>query len=193
VKFLPTALALTALAVGAHPSTAQMVRSEPKLSQAQATMRSTLYGVRDSLQQVDAARARIARDLRGASDAALRSRARVVSERCRAASITARLARDSVSVAGLPPRDSLKVRTALVDALASLADAMDRCETEFAGLTKPEKAEELRDYGIGKGERVGESIRRYQPVVERYFTVALGVRYMPVLRGAGSIPNSTTP
>ncbi|HXI20376.1 MAG TPA: hypothetical protein VNH46_04790, partial [Gemmatimonadales bacterium] len=159
----------------------------------QQAMRATLYALRDSLLLVDAARARIARDLGGASDAALRSRARVMSERCQAASHSAVAARDSVSASELPVRDSLRARESLVRALERLGADLDHCATEFEGLSRPEQAEELRGYGIGKGERVSQSIRRYQPAVQNYFEVALGTRYMPSLRGAGSIPSSTGP
>jgi hypothetical protein len=180
---------LLALALGAHQLPAQQVIKKPVFDSVQRSVRNTLYALRDSLQLVDAASARLARDREHASDALLRSRARFLSGRCRAAGQMVIVARELVTRAGRPAPDKHHALSGVQRALGELKDQMDRCATEFQDLTGIEKAAELRDYGVGRGAKVQEAIRRYEPSVQLYFLQAVGDRYFPNLAGAGATPS----
>src|SRR5690606_15341894 len=94
IRYAP--LVLFGLSVAA-PLSAQVVASEPVLDTVQIELRDELYRLRDTLTLVEAATARIARDLKTSSDQVLRSRARSVSERCQAAAGTVGPARALVT------------------------------------------------------------------------------------------------
>ena len=79
----PQLLALAALVASAVPVRAQVVvQPEPPLDSIQSVVHDALYLLRDSLQYVEAASARFARDRNMSSDAVLRSRAQSMAERC---------------------------------------------------------------------------------------------------------------
>ncbi len=184
-----TFLFVVALALGAAPLAAQQVIKKPVFDSVQTSLRRTLYALRDSLQLVDAASARLVRDRAHASDALLGSRARIIAGRCAASSQMAVVARQAVVQAGRPTPDEHGARPGLERALTELKSQLDGCSTEFQALATPEKAQELRDYGVGKGARVQQAIRRYEPSVRLYFDMAIGDRYFPNLAGAGATPS----
>jgi hypothetical protein len=167
-----------------------VVQPEAKLNDAQMMVRTSLYQLRDSLQLVEAASARIARDLRSASDAALRSRARVMADRCQAAAIQTDSTRSVLSRQALPEPDPNGVRLPMVKALDSLQVHLKACVGQFTSLSEPAKAEELRGYGIGRGRRVQEAIQSYRPIASRYFRSAFSQQYWPTTRGAGATPTA---
>lgn len=184
-------LLLAALVAGGRGLSAQMVVGpEPKLSENQMTVRTSLYRLRDSLQSVEAASARIARDLAGASDAALRSRARVMADRCRAAATQTDTTRGVVSRGALPDPDPSGARVSLDKALDSLRVQLQSCVGQFTTLTDPAKTEELRGYGIGRGQRVQTAIQSYFPSASKYFRIAFNQPYLPVTAGAGATPHN---
>lgn len=185
----PTLTLLLALALGASPLTAQQVIKKPVFDSVQTSLRSTLYALRDSLQLVDAASARLTRDHARASDALLGARARSIAGRCAAAGQMAGLARDAILQAGRPTPDKHGALPRLDRALTELKSQMLACNTEFDSLATAGKAGELRDYGIGKGARVQQAIRRYEPAVRLYFDQVIGDRYFPNLVGAGATPS----
>jgi hypothetical protein len=154
------------------------------------TVRTSLYQLRDTLLLVEAASARIARDLNGASDAALRSRARVMAQRCQAALIQVDSTRTVVTLGALPEPDPQKVRPTLERALADLRTQLESCISDFNSLTDPAKAEELRGYGIGKGRKVQTAIQNYRPPASRYFRFAFNQQYWPSTSGAGATPSA---
>jgi hypothetical protein len=180
-----------ALAASGRSLAAQtVVQPEAELTPAQTAVRSSLYQLRDTLLLVEAASARIARDLGTASDPALRSRARVMVDRCHAAIAQGDSARAVVAREGLPSPDPKGVRKELDRALEVLQGHLRTCATQFAELSDPAKAEELRGYGIGRGERVQKAIRDYRPTASRYFRLALGQQYWPNTAGAGATPSA---
>lgn len=182
---------LAALAAGSRGLSAQMVvQPEAKLNQAQMTVRTSLYKLRDSLQLVDAATARIARDLSRASDAALRSRANVMAARCEAAAVQLDSTREAVSRGALPDPDPKAIRLSLDRALDSLRLQLKDCATQFTTLADPAKAEELRGYGIGRGQRVQQAIQRYRPAASMYFRATFNQQYWPNTSGAGATPST---
>jgi hypothetical protein len=187
-------LALAALAAGAPVLSAQtVVQPEPKLNDAQLTVRNSLYQLRDTLQLVEAASARIARDLRSASDAALRSRARTMADRCRAATVQVDSTRTVVERGKLPDPDPRSARLSLDKALEVLRGHLVDCTAQFTALTSPEKAEELRGYGIGRGQRVQAAIQTYRPTASQYFRTTFQQQYWPSTRGAGATPSTPSP
>lgn len=184
-----SSLALTALVLTAAPLAAQtVVQPDRALTEQETVVRTSLYQLRDSLNAVAAASARIARDLQSASDAALRSRARVMANRCRAATTQLDSSRAVVNRTNLPAPDPKQTRGALDKALGQLRSTLIDCGTQFSGLTAPEKAEELRGYGIGRGEKVQTAIQAYRPVASQYFRATFDQPYWPDTRGAGQTP-----
>lgn len=182
-------LTLAALVAGTRGLSAQMVvQPEAKLNETQTAVRASLYRLRDSLQLVEAASARIARDLAKSSDAVLRSRAHVMASRCQAAVVQTDSTREAVSLGALPSPDPRGTRAQLDKALGALRVKLEECVGQFNGLTTPEKAEELRGYGIGKGQRVQDAIQGYRPTASLYFRAAFNQQYFPTTRGAGATP-----
>jgi len=183
-------LLLGALVVGGPLASAQtVVQPEAKLNDVQTTVRTSLYQLRDTLLLVEAASARIARDLGNASDAALRSRALVMVDRCRAAVVQTDSTRGVVARGALPDPDPKGMRTLLDRALGDLRGQLQECITQFTSLSEPAKAEELRGYGIGRGQRVQDAIRNYRPTASRYFRAAFNQQYWPSTAGAGATPS----
>jgi hypothetical protein len=188
VKQIRALVMLLLLATGSGSLSAQAVLDDPKLDSAQTVLRDALYRLRDTLTQVDAATARIARDIGTTSDQVLRSRAGVLSARCAAAAGSIPTTRAILEQRALPSPDPRKVRAQLDQALVELESQMSRCQTEFTGLAGKSRAAELRDYGVGRGERVRLAVRRIQPFMADYFASALGIRYLPNTRGmAGAV------
>ena len=180
-------LLLALILAGASPLSGQtVIAPPPKLDSTQTAVRDALYRLRDSLQLVDAASASIARDRARSSDALLRSRARRLTIHCTGAANALGPTRAVVTSAGLPVADRLAVRAKLLRSLDSLQVGLQLCTTEFQRLQAPDRAEELRDYGIGKGERVQAYIRRHDIAVAPYFEAVTGVRYEASRRGAGA-------
>jgi hypothetical protein len=183
---------VAALLAPAVPAGAQtVITPEAKLDSTQVVIFDALYRLRDSLQMVDAASASIARDRNQTSDAVLGSRARTMSERCRAAVRAADDVEDVVQRSDRPEPDPKGDRPRYLRALEQLRTEMQKCEEEFARLSRPESAQELRDYGIGRGHKVQQGIRGYEPEITRYFHAATGRRYAPYLKGAGATPTGS--
>lgn len=176
------------LAGGQSLSGQMVVQPEAKLNETQMTVRTSLYRLRDSLQLVEAASARIARDLANASDAALRSRAQVMVNRCQAAVAQTDSTRGLVQRGALPDPDPTGVRSTLDKALDTLQVHLKDCVGEFKALTDPAKAEELRGYGIGRGRKVQVAIQSYRPTASLYFRAAFNQQYWPNTAGAGATP-----
>ncbi len=172
---------------------AQAVLENPTLDSAQTAVRDALYRLRDTLTVVNAATSRIARDLNTSSDEVLRSRARNVADRCTSGVGTAADARAVVARHQLPVRDPRKLRDQLTRKLEALEGDLQACQTEFRRLAAPANHEELRGYGVGRGDRVRAATRAYQPAVEEYFKEALGIRYLPNRAGGTPIPSTSGP
>jgi len=189
VKY-PQLIALAAMVASAMPVRAQIVvQPEPPLDSTQAVLFDALYLLRDSLQYVEAASARFARDRNMSSDAVLGSRARTMAERCDVVVRITGEVEEVVARSARPDPDPKRDRPRYLGALDVLRRSMQECSTEFTRLATPEAAQELRDYGIGKGKRVDEAILAYDAEITRYFHSATGRRYQPYMRGAGATPS----
>lgn len=186
----PQLIALAALVASAAPVRAQIVvQPEPPLDSTQSVIYDALYLLRDSLQYVEAASARFARDRNISSDAVLRSRALTMAERCETVVRITGEVREVVVRSARPDPDPKGERPRYLSALETLRRQMQQCSAEFTRLAKPESAQELRDYGIGKGNRVEEAVRVYDAEITRYFHASTGRRYQPYMRGAGATPS----
>lgn len=171
----------------ATPLGAQTVVTAPVLDSVQIELRDELYRLRDTLTLVEGATAVIARDLRSSSDQVLRSRARTVSERCKVAASVVPTARVLVTERARPMPDPRKSRAQLTSALEELEVKLTHCTTEFAGLATPDRSQELRDYGVGRGAKLREAVRVLDLALGLYFPNAIGTRYMPKAGRSGGI------
>ena len=186
----PQLLALAALVASAVPVRAQVVvQPEPPLDSIQSVVHDALYLLRDSLQYVEAASARFARDRNMSSDAVLRSRSQTMAERCGAVVRITGEVKEVVVRSARPDPDPKGERPRYLGALDTLRRRMQECSAEFTRLAKPEAAQELRDYGIRKGNRIDEAIQVYDAEITRYFHASTGRRYQPYMRGAGATPS----
>ena len=176
------------LLAGTSPLLGQdVIAPPPKLDSTQTAVRDALYRLRDSLQLVDAASSSLARDRAKSSDDVLSSRARRLATNCAAAAKAIEPTRKVVTSAGLPLKDPRSIRPTLLHSLDSLTVGLKYCAAEFHRLQAPELAAELRDYGIGRGEKVQSYIRRHDSAVGPYFETVTGSRYEASRRGAGTI------
>ena len=89
----------------------------------------------------------------------------------------------------LPDPDPTKVLPELDRAMDVLRGQLVDCTSQFSTLTAPEKAEELRGYGIGRGQRVQTAIQSYRPAAAKYFRTTFQQLYWPAMRGAGATPS----
>lgn len=168
-----------------------VLRPDPELPPEMKAVQKAIYELRDSLGLIEAAGARLALDRKGASDQSLRSRARVLADRCRAALPVADSTKALVVRSEIPnpdPRGMVKrFDKAVVDVRAKLV----WCEGEFTRLSDPKHADELRGYGIGRAQQMNSATQAYVGESMFYMRHALGARYVPNMRGAGSVPSGS--
>jgi hypothetical protein len=155
-----------------------VVLPEAPLDSARAALRDDLLTFRDSLRTIDAAAARLHRDYRQASEAVLRSRARVMTEACTRSVRNVPLARRSVQVSGASNDARRQTRRELLVALDRLKLVLSRCQTEFDGLSQPGQGERVRGYGNDRAIRIQSGLRDYERVLARYLN-AMGIRIHP--------------
>jgi hypothetical protein len=175
---------LLAISLCAGPAVAQtVIRPTPPLDSARAVVRDALLVLRDSLNTVDAAGARLQRDFLQASGPSLLSRARVMHEACAHSGQAVPVARRVVLDAQLSLPTRLQRRKQLVVAMDQLSKALARCELEFAAMSKPGEAETVRGYGNVRAIRVQSAIRKYETSLSSFLGV-MGIKVTPV--GANS-------
>ena len=170
----------------AGPLTAQTVmRPDPPLDSARAAMRDAFLILRDTLNTIDGAAARLQRDFRLASGPSLLSRARVMREACARSVRMVPPTRRMLLDAKLSDRRRLKQRSELVGAMDHLSGALARCELDFAGMSRPGQAETVRGYGNDRAIRVQSALRKYEHAL-RGFLGAMGIRVTPLGVHTGS-------
>jgi hypothetical protein len=162
-----------------------VVLPEPRLDPARAELRNALLILRDSLSTIDAAAARLQRDYREASPPLLLGRARVMRDACARSARTIPPTRSVVFAADMSDERRLRRRIELTKALDQLQGMLTRCETEFAAMSKPDKAEQVRDYANNRATRVQSALRRYEKTLGQFFA-AMGIKVMPL--GSGPTP-----
>lgn len=177
-----------ALALGAHDLSAQaaVLQADPELSPEKKAVEVAIYRLRDTLNLVEAAGARFARDRQQVSDAALRSRARVIAERCRASVPISDSTQGTIKRQAQPTPDPRGLLKRIDKSIVEVRSKLEWCDKEFTRLAEPANAEELRGYGIGRAQQVSDLIQAYIGEAASYMRNALGARYVPITRGAGS-------
>jgi hypothetical protein len=164
----------------AAPASAQTVmRPDPPLDSARAAVRDAILILRDSLNTVDGAAARLQRDFRQASGASLLSRARVMRDACVRSQRTVPPTRRAVlDVEPLEPR-RMKHRSELVKAMDHLSSALARCDQDFAAMSRPGQGETVRGYGNDRAIRVQSALRQYENAL-RGFLGVMGIKVTPL-------------
>jgi hypothetical protein len=156
-----------------------VVVPDPPLDSARATLRDALLVLRDSLNSIDAAAARLQRDNRQASPASLLSRARVMRDACARSARALPEAKAAVIRAEASNDVRVKRQGELVQALDLLRDALKRCETEFTNMSQPGQGERVRGYGNDRALRVQTALRRYDRAAGG-FLAAMGIKVVPL-------------
>jgi hypothetical protein len=169
-----------AMFLWAGPAVAQtVIRPEPPLDSARVVVRDALLALRDSLNTVDAAAARLQRDFRQASGPSLLSRARVMHQACAHSGQTVPSARRVVLEAQLSQPTRVQHRKELVAAMDQLSKALARCELDFAGMSKPGEAETVRGYGNDRAIKAQSAIRKCETALSRFLGV-MGIKVTPL-------------
>lgn len=156
-----------------------VVRPEPPLDSARATLRDALLVLRDSLGSIDAAAGRLQRDFRATSAASLLSRARVMRDACARSVRTVAPTREAVVAARLSTELRRRRQGELVQALDRLKVTLARCEADFGAMSRPGQGDQVRGYGNDRAVRVQTALRKYSRVVGG-FLGAMGMRMTPL-------------
>jgi hypothetical protein len=166
--------------IWAGPVSAQTVmRPDAPLDSARAAVRDAILILRDSLNTIDGAAARLQRDFRQASGPSLLSRARVMREACARSVRTVPPARRAVLDAKLVERRRERQRSELVGAMDHLSGALARCELDFSAMSRPGQAESVRGYGNDRAVRVQSALRKYETAL-RGFLGVMGIKITPL-------------
>ncbi len=155
-----------------------VVMPEKPIDPPRAKVRDALLVFRDSLLTVDAAAARLPRDLRTTSDAAALARARGMRDACERSAKALPLARTAVMESNWTEVNRRKSQAQLQGAMDSLGVALDRCLTEFRAMSSG-PAEEVRGYAVGRANRAHAAVQRYNRALNSYFQ-ALDIKVRPV-------------
>lgn len=161
-----------------------VVRPTPPLDSARAALRDAVLVLRDSLVTIDAAAARLQRDYQAASGQSLLSRARSMYDACGRSRRTVPATRLAVQSANLSQPVKVKRRREVVAALDQLKQALDRCELEFAAMSKPGQAERVRGYANDRASRVQRALRHYELAL-RDFLGTMDIKVLPLGVSAG--------
>lgn len=160
-----------------------VMRPQPPLDSARAALRDALLVLRDSLNTIDGAAARLQRDYRQASGASLLSRARVMRDACARSVRTVGPTKQAVQAAKLSEPRRVKRRGQLIGAMNQLNGVLARCESQFASMSRRGEAETVRGYANDRAIRVQSAIRKYEQAVREFLGV-MGIRVTPL----GSTP-----
>ena len=163
-----------------------VVAPEPALDTGRATLRDQLLRFRDTLNTIDAAAARLQRDYREASAAALSSRARVMTDACARSARNVAPARQAITAAPASGERQIKSRTGLLEELERLRGVLDRCKTDFGDMSRPENSEKVRGYANDRAVRVQSALRRYETSLGSFFS-AMGIKVSPLGAKPGQI------
>ena len=164
-----------------------VVRPPAPLDSARVVVRDALVLFSDTLGTIGAAAARLQRDNSEASGPVLLSRARMMQEACAHSIRMVPATRDAVLATKNSQAKRLKHQKDLVVALDRLKVALGRCESEFAGMSRPGQSETVRGYGNDRADRVRGALRSYEQTLHDFFGV-MGIRVVPA--GAAGPPAS---
>ena len=180
-----TCVLLASLCCASPVMAQQVMRPDPPLDSARAALRDALLVLRDTLNTIDGAAARLQRDFRQASGPSLLSRARVMREACSRSVRTVPPTRRVVLDTKVSGKHRLKHRAELVGAMNHLNEVLTRCELDFAAMSRPGQAETVRGYGNDRAIRVQSAVRKYEGAL-RGFLGIMGIKISPL--GADTAP-----
>jgi hypothetical protein len=146
-----------------------VVRPAGPLAAAHVPVRDAMLVLRDSLMTVNGAAARLQRDFRQTSDAALTWRAREIANACARSVRTVVPTRKALAAADARDRARMNTRAAVLRALDSLSVEMTRCSNEFGAMALPGKGEEVRGYGNRRAEPILKALYDYDATATRFF------------------------
>jgi hypothetical protein len=175
-RFFPLMATLWATTLAAQGT---VVTPEPVLDTGRAQLRDQLLQFRDTLNTIDAAAARLQRDYRNASAAALTSRAGVMRDACGRSARNVAPTRKVVVAAEVSGEARLKSRTELLKELNQLHHVIDRCTAEFGELSRPGQAEKVRGYANDRAVRVQGALRRYEGALSSFLSI-MGIKVSPL-------------
>ena len=178
MKHLAIAGLLSLVLVGKLPAQTVIHPAAP-LDSGRAILRDAIVVLRDSLGAIEGAAARLQRDYRAASGAALVARARLMRDACASSLRTVAPTRKVVGSAELTEQKRLVRQRELVTALDTLKTALSLCQTEFAAMSRPDQGERVRDYGNDRAARVQRALRRYERTLQGFLQV-MGIRVVPL-------------
>jgi hypothetical protein len=148
-----------------------VVRPAGPVPAVNAQARDAMLVLRDSLMTVNGAAARLQRDFRATSAAALTSRARQIANACARSARTVAPTRKAVAAADADGPARISSRAAVLRALDSLAVEMTKCSDEFRAMALPDKGEEVRGYGNRRAEPILRALYAYDATATRFFKV----------------------
>ena len=178
-------MAVAALTVSAGPLVAQSSVVMPsRLAPEQEAVKIEYLRFRDTLHVVEAATARLVRDMGRTSDAAMSSRAKTVQVGCAASIAMSDSAR--VRITALEGNANVqRFRTKLLESFGELQQGLQDCDKDFARLAQPENIEELRGYSMSRGAKLRAVIHRFNAASRDYLR-SVGIDVRPI--GAGANP-----
>ena len=160
------------------------IMPEAPLEASRARVRDALLVLRDSLHAIDGANARLRRDFRATSAAALSGRARSIADACAGAERSVPAARKAVEETRADTRFERDQRVALLKSLDDLAGTLGGCRSDFVAMGN-KGGEQVRGYGNRRAESLQTELRKYDRAVAGFFaTYKIDVR--PI--GAGKNP-----
>ena len=146
-----------------------VVRPAGPLPAAHVPVRDAMLALRDSLMTVNGAAARLQRDFRQTSDAALTWRAREIANACARSVRTMAPTRKALEAADAGDRARMNTRAAVLRALDSLSVEMTKCSDEFGAMALPGKGEVVRGYGNRRAEPILKALYDYDATATRFF------------------------
>ena len=166
------AVALVCLLLPKQLPAQTVIRPAAPLDSARAVLRDALDSFRDSLLTVNGAAARLQRDNRTASDAALVARARFMREACERSLRALPPTREAVLAAALSDKKKVvRQKKDLVVRLDSLKLALRRCEADFAEMSQPDQGERVRGYGNDRADRVQRAMQQYEASLRAFLQI----------------------
>ncbi len=173
---LPLLVSLWATTLAAQGT---VVAPEPVLDARRATLRDQLLQFRDTLNTIDAAAARLQRDYREASAAALSSRARVMTDACARSARNVGPARQAITAAPASSERQVKSRTELLEELDRLHAGLGPLQNRLRRAQPPRESEKVRGYANDRAVRVQSALRRYETSLGSFFS-AMGIKVSPL-------------
>jgi len=149
-------------------------------------MRDDYLVFRDTLRAIDAASARLNRDIRTASGALLLSRTRAVRTACSNALRGVDSARRDLLESPYAVRSPLRARNDVSKTQSELRLALSQCVAEFEQYADPARASAIRDTGTRSASDAVTVAKKFERAAEA-FLGSLGITVRPY--GAGDGPN----